>query len=139
MRVEISDFESAFSPSYQTALSVYSDVTGRKGVDRNTKEGARILAQAMDAGELTGEQLRAVIRNGTKDEKLPNQSLRGIANNWTRYLGGGASADSSQYVFYECEQCGMLHKRMWVAGMPQSYIGGGGGCGCGGTIKRTKG
>ncbi len=129
--------ESIFSPSYETVLSVYREITGARGTDTNTKAGARTLAQAMDAGELTEKEAHTVIRNGLKDERLPNQSLRGIANNWGKYLP--AKKDDGQHVFYECEKCGMIHKRRWVSGMPDSYIGGGGGCDCGGRITRTKG
>ncbi|MCC8191097.1 MAG: hypothetical protein LIP77_10770 [Planctomycetes bacterium] len=67
-------------------LAVYRVVTGCTGADGNTREGARRLAEAIDAGDLDEADLPVVIRTGLADPRLPNQTLKGVARNFTTYL-----------------------------------------------------
>ncbi len=127
--------ESVMSSSYETVLRVYREVTGKSGHDRNTKEGARELALAMDSGNLNDVQLRKIIKNGISDEKLQNQSLRGISNNYEKYLDSEKKVEE-RTLLYECIDCRTVVKVPWVQGMPTVYS-----CmckSCGGNIERIK-
>lgn len=103
------DFESAFSPSCQLVLDAYRDVSGIISRDANTKNGARILAFAIDHDGLDAELVPEIIRRGLADTKLPNQGLQGIANGYHRYLPPlkpAATADDRVVVRYVCQGCG---------------------------------
>lgn len=100
------NFEASMSDSYQLVLSVFSEVTGRRSKDKATKEGAVIMAQAIDAGELEIEHLRHIIQKGMGDTNLKNQTLRGVANNFGNYLPGpdDKSSEALDAEMAECEE-----------------------------------
>lgn len=110
-------FETANSPTYQFVLDTYREVSGRKSVSPNDKAGARTLAQAIDAGELDRKDLATVIKSGLSDQKLPNQTLRGIANNYTIYLPAKTApprpGEERRIVTWKCPECGHIHRQYW--------------------------
>lgn len=80
------NFEAGMSPTYEHVLDVFKKVTGRKAKDAATKEGARELARAIDAGDLERTHLAYVIKEGMNDPALPSQTLRGVSRNFGNYL-----------------------------------------------------
>lgn len=107
-------FRKVIRPSSRR-FAAFRDVTGVKAVDSGTKEGARTLAQAIDAGELPKEHLRHVIEKGLNDPKLPNQTLRGVARNWTSYLPKRAAEMPT--MTWKCGVCGFVYSEPWIPGM----------------------
>lgn len=77
--------------------------------DANTREGARILASAIDLGQLPRELLAGTLRNGLADKNLPNQGLRGIAQNYSKYMPAKpvAEKDAKKRVRVWCDSCGV--------------------------------
>lgn len=113
----VENFEAAFSESYQSVIDAFRSVTGVKAVDSGTKEGARTLAQAIDAGELPKGQIRHVLEKGLNDPKLPNQTMRGVARNWTTYLPNTKRNSDVPKMMWKCGVCGHVHSERWVPGM----------------------
>ncbi len=104
------------SPSYIHVLEVFSETTGIAAKDANTREGARILAQALDCGDLEAKELPGIIKEGFADANLPSQGLRGIANNYTRYLTRNKSKnsrDNATVAAWKCSTCGHVHRQYW--------------------------
>lgn len=115
----VDDSEIQTTTTYQLALALYREESGVAACDFNAKEGARIAAQAIDDGELDASLLRAVIKNGLADDKLPNQGYRGIARNFSKYLpkqGASESATKARppIVTFVCGECGHLHREYWT-------------------------
>ncbi len=102
------DFEASLSNSYEKVISIYHEETGKKGHDRNTKEGARILSSEISKGHISEDNLRYLIRNGMSDKALPNQSLRGVATNYEKYLPKQDNGKKPTYrlVSVVCDKCG---------------------------------
>ncbi len=111
------DSAAQLKTAYRDALEAFREESGIAACDPNTKAGARIIAHAIVAGELDKSALRTVIKNGLADAKLPNQSFRGIANNFAKYLPKASSAQlttARRILTYVCEDCGHVYRQYWT-------------------------
>lgn len=119
------NFDSSFSASYKFVLNAWREVSGTSSADANTKQGARELAQAMDAGDLAKEHIQDVIKNGRADTVLQNQGLRGIARNFAKYLPRerwNPEGVPRRLVEYVCNVCGNREVGFWArADNPTPY------------------
>ncbi|MCD8349108.1 MAG: hypothetical protein LUC93_00665 [Planctomycetaceae bacterium] len=109
------DFETLMSPSYELVRKAYQEVTGNRALDASTREGAKALAEAVDCGDIDADDIPIVVKRGLSDPELKNQTLRGVANNFNKYLPKKtppvAAAQSPpaktevEWVF-KCDVCG---------------------------------
>lgn len=138
----VDGFESVYSPTYEFIVGVYREVSGSKSLDGNTKAGVRTLTLAVDAGELARDDVPNVIRKGLNDEKLPNQGLRGVANNFSKYLTGKVHAPETtprRIVAFQCGECGFVSRQWWTLPEdPDGLFACESETGCGGKMRYVK-
>ena len=110
---DLNSFEASFSETREVVLDAWKAECAKAprgfALDANTREGARILASAIDLGQLPRELLAGTLRNGLADKNLPNQGLRGIAQNYSKYMPAKpvAEKDAKKRVRVWCDSCGV--------------------------------
>lgn len=110
---DLNSFEASFSETREFVLDVWKAECVKAGrgyaPDANTREGARILASAIDLGQLPRELLAGTIRNGLADKNLPNQGLRGIAQNYSKYMPSKVESEKEARKLFRiwCDSCGV--------------------------------
>lgn len=111
-----SDSNALFRTTYQHALNVYQEESGITAQDYNTKEGAKLLAQAVVEGELEAAHVNVIVKKGLMDTTLKHQGLRGIARNFTKYLPEQEIAvkETRPIVTWVCSDCGHVHRQYWT-------------------------
>lgn len=115
-KTAVCDSKSKYQHIYEFALHTYLTESGVAYQDANTKEGAKILAQAVLAGELKENDIPVIVKNGIRDSTLKNQSYRGIARNFGKYLSKEpieTQINKYPIVAYVCEECGYVYRTYW--------------------------
>ena len=96
----------------EKVLSLWQEECRRRkkpfGADVNTRLGAKILAAALERGELAEEELPGLMAAGSGDAVLARQTLKGIANNWAKYRPPPTARPkpAGMVVTWVCDRCG---------------------------------
>lgn len=124
---DLNSLEASFSEMREVVLNAWKAECAKAGrgfaPDANTREGARILAAAIDQGQLPRELLAGTLRNGLADKNLPNQGLRGIAQNYSKYMPAKpvAEKEAKRRVRVRCDSCGVEEILMLTAAEIAQY------------------